>query len=70
MSSSKTYDKYKNVKHELFDQIPAHWELFKASHLFDNIGSGTTPKSDKQEYYENGDVSWLTTGDLNDNNLK
>ena len=69
MSSSKTYDKYKNVKHELFDQIPSHWELFKASHLFDNIGSGTTPKSDKQEYYENGEVSWLTTGDLNDNNL-
>lgn len=69
MSSSKTYDEYKNVKHELFNQIPIHWEVFKASHLFDNIGSGTTPKSDKQGYYENGEVSWLTTGDLNDNNL-
>lgn len=69
MISSKTYDKYKNVNHGLFDQIPVHWELFKAAHLFNNIGSGTTPKSDDHEFYEDGEVFWLTTGDLNDKNL-
>lgn len=69
MSSPKAYDEYKNVNHELFDQIPAQWELFKAAHLFNNIGSGTTPKSDNHEFYEDGEVFWLTTGDLNDKNL-
>lgn len=29
-------------------------------------GSGGTPKSTVEEYYENGDVPWLIIGDLND----
>lgn len=44
-------------------RIPKHWEVWKATHGFDKIGSGTTPKSDNPEYY-NGDIPWVTTSEL------
>lgn len=31
-----------------------------------NIGSGTTPKSGEPRYYDNGNIPWLNSGDLND----
>ena len=46
--------------------IPQHWEIIKSSYVFDNIGSGTTPTSGEDLYYEGGSVNWLQTGDLND----
>ena len=46
--------------------IPQHWEIIKSSYVFDNIGSGTTPTSGEELYYEGGSVNWLQTGDLND----
>lgn len=39
---------------------------WKVSRVFKSVGSGTTPKSGDPEYYDNGTVSWLITGDLND----
>ena len=47
-------------------EIPEHWELWKISHAFQNIGSGTTPESGNPIYHDNGTISWLNTGDLND----
>lgn len=41
----------------------------KTSQLFNGIGSGTTPKSDATEYYEDGVIPWVVTGDLNDSVL-
>lgn len=38
----------------------------KLSWLFNTISSGTTPPSNKDEYYDNGTINWLNTGDLND----
>lgn len=47
--------------------IPSHWEMWKVSHMFDNIGSGTTPSSSNKEYYTGSEgYHWLQTGDLND----
>ena len=46
--------------------IPEHWEARKLSHGFTNIGSGTTPPSDQQEWYD-GDIPWITTGELREN---
>ena len=43
-------------------EIPAHWEVKKASLLF-SIGSGTTPPTDQREYYD-GDTGWVTTSEL------
>lgn len=47
-------------------EIPEHWELWKISHAFKRIGSGTTPESGNPTYHENGTINWLNTGDLND----
>ncbi len=49
--------------------MPEHWEVRKVSQLFDAIGSGTTPKSETVEFYEDGVIPWLVTGDLNDSLL-
>ena len=42
-----------------------NWERKKLFHGFKKIGSGTTPASGNEEYY-NGTINWLQTGDLND----
>ena len=51
---------------EWLGEIPEHWELWKISHAFKRIGSGTTPESGNPIYHENGTINWLNTGDLND----
>ena len=48
------------------DESPAHWETWKISHGFRTTGSGTTPPSENEEWYE-GDVAWVTTGELREN---
>jgi len=45
---------------------PSLWKERKISQSFRQIGSGTTPKSGLDVYYENGTVNWINTGDLND----
>ena len=47
-------------------QIPEEWSVRKCSRVFDTIGSGQTPKSDKPIYYSEAGYNWLQTGDLND----
>lgn len=42
---------------------------WKVSRAFKSIGSGTTPKSGTPEYYDEGSVNWLITGDLNDGEI-
>jgi len=51
-------------------EMPEGWEVRKVSKSFDIIGSGTTPKSQEEIYYDKGDISWVITGDLNDGLLK
>jgi type I restriction enzyme S subunit len=58
--------KMKDSGIEWLGEIPEHWEMRKVSRSFSLIGSGTTPKSDEISYYENGDINWIITGDLND----
>ena len=42
--------------------VPEQWEVKKASRLF-SIGSGTTPPTDRLEYYD-GEIPWITTSEL------
>ena len=49
--------------------INQDWEIRKVSHSFKKIGSGTTPTSGANEYYDNGIYPWVNTGDLNDSIL-
>jgi len=64
--SFKPYPKYKESGVEWLGRVPEHWELWKVAQAFSIIGSGTTPRSDATEYYADGDVPWVNTGDLND----
>jgi len=62
--------KMKDSGIEWIGEIPEGWEVRKVSKSFDIIGSGTTPKSQEEIYYDKGDISWVITGDLNDGLLK
>ena len=62
----KTYDKYKSSGIDWIGDIPEHWEMRKISRSFETIGSGTTPTAGSEEYYTNGTINWINTGDLND----
>ncbi|WP_262733917.1 restriction endonuclease subunit S [Gaetbulibacter sp. NE] len=62
----KPYPKYKDTNVSWLSNLPEHWETRKLSRSIKLIGSGTTPKSGKDEYYKNGTINWLLTGDLND----
>jgi type I restriction enzyme, S subunit len=46
--------------------VPIHWELWKISRAFRQIGSGTTPAVNVEAYYRDGNRIWINTGDLND----
>lgn len=48
---------------EWLGRVPAAWSVRRLSWLFGLIGSGTTPPRDAAQYYE-GDVPWVTTGEL------
>ncbi len=65
----KPYPYYKDSGVEWIGNVPEGWELRKLSQSFNSIGSGTTPKSNEEVYYENGTVPWVITGDLNDSIL-
>jgi type I restriction enzyme S subunit len=54
---------------EWLGEVPEHWEVWKLSHAFGVIGSGTTPKSDNTAYYDGGETAWVNTGDLKDGEL-
>lgn len=64
--SMKPYPAYKDSGIEWIGEIPEGWDMRKVSRSFALIGSGTTPKSNEDQYYQNGDISWIITGDLND----
>jgi type I restriction enzyme S subunit len=63
------YDHYQDSDIELLGEVPTHWDVWKLAHAFTQIGSGTTPKSDKAEYYDEGTIPWVNTGDLDDGPL-
>ena len=51
---------------EWIGEIPRDWEIRKVTYIYENIGSGTTPKSSNDSYYVEKGYSFLQTGDLND----
>lgn len=47
----------------------SNWRHLKIGWLFEDISSGTTPSSTNEDYYKNGEVPWVNTGDLTDGKL-
>ena len=62
----KKYEAYKQSGIEWLGEMPNHWVKLKIGRTFQKIGSGTTPQSGNDLYYESGNINWLNTGDLND----
>ena len=44
-------------------QVPQGWGVKAIKYIFDEIGSGSTPKSDNEIFYD-GDINWIQSGDL------
>lgn len=53
----------KDSKVDWLGEIPKHWDVWKVTHGFRRIGSGTTPKSDNPTFYD-GTIPWVTTSEL------
>ena len=45
------------------EQMPEGWGVKAIKYIFDEIGSGSTPKSDNEMFYD-GDINWIQSGDL------
>ncbi|MDQ8141485.1 restriction endonuclease subunit S [Chryseobacterium sp. CFS15] len=48
------------------ETVPQNWKIKRLKDISKSLSSGTTPKSNNQNYYNSGTVNWLNTGDLND----
>ncbi|MGZ8903974.1 MAG: restriction endonuclease subunit S, partial [Methylobacter sp.] len=60
------YPEYKPSDINWLGVIPSHWNIWKVTHGFGLISSGTTPKCDNPVYYD-GDIPWVTTSELREN---
>ncbi|OBU36736.1 restriction endonuclease subunit S [Photobacterium phosphoreum] len=60
------YPEYKDSGVEWVGSIPSSWEMWKLSHAYELIGSGTTPTSNNEKWFQ-GDIPWITTGELREN---
>ncbi len=49
---------------EWIGEIPIDWTISKLKNETILIGSGSTPISGNLEYYENGTINWIQSGDL------
>ena len=49
---------------EWIGKIPDHWQKTRIKFESSIIGSGTTPDSGNSMYYDNGEHSWIQSGDL------
>lgn len=63
MTKYGAYPAYKPSNVTWLGDIPEHWDVWKVTHGFNRVGSGTTPKSDNPVFYD-GNVPWVTTSEL------
>lgn len=61
----KPYPKYKDSGIEWLGEIPIDWDLLKLKWISKKITSGGTPNRGYELYYD-GNIPWITTGELND----
>ena len=57
------HTRFKNSGIEWLGEVPETWDVWKLAHGFQNTGSGTTPPSDGDAWYD-GDIPWVTTSEL------
>lgn len=49
--------------------VPEGWEVVRLSLVSDHISSGTTPDTNNENFYD-GDICWVTTGELREAAIK
>ncbi len=52
-----------------YGMIPEGWEIVKLKNVCERIQAGGTPSRSNSAFWENGTISWYTTGELQDNFL-
>ena len=50
---------------EWLGEIPRHWEVMRIKNVA-QVGNGSTPRRDNDEYWQNGSFPWLTSTVVND----
>lgn len=64
----RPYTQMKNTPLTWIGDIPSHWKLTKTKMLF-KVVSGSTPSSSVDDYWD-GDIDWITPGDLSQLNSR
>jgi len=57
--------KLKSTAIDWLGDIPEHWSISKIGH-YGKVSNGSTPSKTKTEYWENGNIPWLSSGKVND----
>jgi type I restriction enzyme S subunit len=60
------YQSYKPSGVEWIGNIPEEWNCVGTNKVYQDLGTGTTPTSDNEEYYSEDGHHWVTTTDLNE----
>ncbi len=63
------YASYIDSGVEWLGEIPESWEIKRVKEIFYNFGSGSTPKAGNPYYYEDSNINWLNTADLNNSEV-
>lgn len=58
------YQEMQASKVDWIENVPSHWRERKITYGFGRIGSGTTPKSDNDAFYDDAGTPWVTTSEL------
>ena len=59
------YSDYRACNVPWVERIPAHWRTARLRYVA-RVGNGTTPARDRIDYWSNGTVPWLASGQVND----
>src|SRR4051794_37712012 len=61
----RPYAEYRESGLPWLGEIPAHWRIVKLSRVA-RVFNGATPSQARSDFWEGGDVPWLTSGKVND----
>lgn len=67
--SFRRYPDYKDSSISWIGSIPSEWQVRKISHSFGSVGSGTTPSTSDEKWFSQGEIPWVTTGELRENTI-
>ena len=56
--------KMKDSGIEWIGNVPEHWTIKKLSYIAETL-SGGTPSRDKHEYWDDGNIPWMSSGEIN-----